>query len=190
MKTRSNTPVLAGIGLVTVVALLVIGLLWHGKRTTKHKEIPMVPDFHLTSPAFDDGTAIPAKYTCKGVGISPPLEFSGIPELAKGLAIVLHNPDAPSGDFLHWTIWDINAAVTSVPEGSTPVGATEGTNDFGKVGYGAPCPPSGTHHYIFDAYALDGPLDLPTGATRQEVMEALQAHAIGRTQLTGTFSAP
>ena len=145
--------------------------------------------FRLTSPAFDAGDTIPAAYTCKGANISPPLELAGTPEQARSLALVLRDPDAPSGDFVHWAVWNIHPDITSLVEGRIPMGAEEGQNDFGEVGYGGPCPPSGTHHYKFELYALDSELDLPTGTGRQAALDVIMAHAIGKTELVGTVSA-
>ena len=122
----------------------------------------------ITSSAFADNQAIPKRYTCDGANVSPPLQFSGVPAEAKSLSLVVTDPDAPAGTFTHWTVTQIPPGTVSIAEGG-PLGV-EGKNGFGKVGYGGPCPPGGTHHYIFTLKALDG-----SGKT------------IAQTQLTGTY---
>ena len=143
----------------------------------------------LSSPAFGDNQPIPDTYTVKGDGISPPLVIAGVPNDAKSLALVMHDPDAPIGDFLHWTVWNIPPTTTAWAEGSVPEGATEGQTDYGQVGYGQPAPPSGTHRYTFELYALSAPLQLPAGAGRAELMSAIQDHTIATCQLIGVVSA-
>lgn len=145
--------------------------------------------FQLSSPAFADGDTIPDTYACKGRNVSPPLVISGVPAGTDSLALIMHDPDAPHGDFLHWAIWDINTDMDVLPEDTAPDGAVLGMNDFGKLRYSGPCPPSGTHHYLFDLYALDAPLGLNEGAPEEDIRQALADHAIAKTTLTGTLSA-
>jgi Raf kinase inhibitor-like YbhB/YbcL family protein len=149
----------------------------------------MAQPFTLSSPAFQEGERIPDLYTCKGRGISPPLRIDGIPDSAVSLALILHDSDATSGDFLHWSLWAISPMTDDIDEDIPPVDAIEGANDFGQIGYGAPCPPSGTHRYIFDLYALNGPLSLHLGSERQEVEGAIRSRMIAKTTLAGTVSA-
>jgi Raf kinase inhibitor-like YbhB/YbcL family protein len=147
-------------------------------------------DFRLTSPAFADGAIIPDHYTCKGKNVSPPFGVTGTPGSAASLALILHDPDAPSGDFLHWTMWNVPANITAISENTLPSGALTGMTDFGEVRYGGPCPHAGTHHYVFDLYALDvDKLPLQSGATRQALQDAIQGHVLAQTSLTGLFSA-
>jgi Raf kinase inhibitor-like YbhB/YbcL family protein len=127
----------------------------------------------LTSPVFADNAAIPAKYTCRGQNISPPLVISGVPNSTKSLVLILHDPDAPSGDFVHWVVWNIPPGTTAIAEGALPSGAKLGMTSFGKTAYGGPCPPSGMHHYIFELFALRSALDLPAGANRDELLKAM-----------------
>lgn len=143
----------------------------------------------LTSSAFTEGNAIPVTFTCKGENVNPPLTVNGVPSNAKSLAMILHDPDAPSGDWVHWLVWNINPSIIEIPQGSLPVGAVEGTTSFGKTGYGGPCPPSGTHHYIFELYTLNTTLDLPQTTTREQLESAMNANILAQTKLTGTFSA-
>ncbi|MGH7142245.1 MAG: YbhB/YbcL family Raf kinase inhibitor-like protein [Candidatus Saccharimonadales bacterium] len=146
--------------------------------------------FQLKSAAFSNGSPIPEKYTCKDQNINPPLTISGVPDGTTSLALIMHDPDAPSGDYLHWTIWNLSPDLASINENKVPEGAVEGINDFGKVGYGGPCPPAGTHHYLFVLFALDTKLDVTRGAKREEVSEAITDHTITQTTLVGVFTSP
>lgn len=141
--------------------------------------------FTLSSPVFSEGGVIPDQYTCRGVGVSPPLSISNTPKEATSLALIVHDPDAPSGDFLHWTVWNISPTTTEIDEDLPPVDSVEGTNDFGKIEYGAPCPPSDSHRYVFDLYALSDLVDLRLGATRQELEQVVGSLTVARTSLTG-----
>lgn len=147
--------------------------------------------FTLSSPAFAEGGVIPARYTCDGENESPPLQWDGAPAGTQGFALLLHDPDAPHGDFTHWVVFDIAAGVDRFPDGAAPIQtATEGCNDFGTVGYQGPCPPPGhgPHRYVFELYALDAHhTGLGEGASRQEVERKIQSHVLDRTQLTGTY---
>ncbi|MBI3624398.1 YbhB/YbcL family Raf kinase inhibitor-like protein [Candidatus Saccharibacteria bacterium] len=142
----------------------------------------------LSSSAFKDGASIPVKYTCKGDNVSPAFRIDGVPEKTLSLALIMHDPDAPSGDFLHWTVWNINPATSQITENSLPAGAVQGLTDFGQASYGGPCPPSGTHHYHFDLYTLDTQLGLKSGATVAELRQHMQNHILVKTTLIGLFS--
>lgn len=143
----------------------------------------------LTSPAFHTDQPIPRTHTHKGAGTAPPLMIGNIPPGAQSLALIVHDPDAPSGDFTHWLLWNISATASVIPEGRVPTGATQGLNDFGHVGWGAPAPPSGTHRYIFDLYALNVELSLKDGASAQALHDAMAGHIVDQAQLIGTVSA-
>lgn len=132
---------------------------------------------------------IPVKYTCKGEDINPPLTISGVPVEAKSLALIMHDPDSPSGDWVHWTLWNIDPRTTTIPEKLPPPEASQGITSFKNLGYGGPCPHGGTHHYVFDLYALDATLDLSAGATREQLVKAMDKHVLEASQLTGLFSA-
>jgi Raf kinase inhibitor-like YbhB/YbcL family protein len=151
--------------------------------------MPLLTDFKLSSPVFDYEQVIPVKYTCKGQNISPPLEIRATPENALSLALILHDPDAPSGDFLHWTMWNIDPGIFRISENSVPKGADQGLNNFGNISYGGPCPPSGTHRYVFDLYALNIILNLKSGCSLPDLERAMQDHIIDRTKLIGLVSA-
>ena len=141
----------------------------------------------ITSSAFQQGGNIPSKFTCDGANTSPPLQISDVPSEAKGLVLIVDDPDAPSGLFTHWTAWNISPQTSTVAEGSMPKGV-HGTNDFGKSGYGGPCPPSGMHRYYFKILALDRELDLPAGARRGQLDAAMKGHVIAQGELMGRYS--
>jgi Raf kinase inhibitor-like YbhB/YbcL family protein len=147
--------------------------------------------FTLRSSAFSEGGSIPSRYTCDGSDDSPPLEWGGMPEDPMSFALIMHDPDAPSGDFTHWVVFDIPPGVDHFPEAAAPIQtALEGSNDFGTVGYRGPCPPPGhgPHRYIFELYALDEyHIGLGEGASRQDVERKIQQHLLARTQLTGVY---
>jgi len=147
----------------------------------------------VTSSAFQAGQAIPAKYTCEGADISPPLEWSGVPASAKSLALICDDPDAPVGTWLHWVLYDLQVTATDLaekvpPSESLSFGAKQGINDFKRVGYGGPCPPPGKpHRYYFKLYALDVDLVLKPRATKQELLRAMDGHILAEAQLMGTY---
>jgi Raf kinase inhibitor-like YbhB/YbcL family protein len=141
----------------------------------------------VTSSVFQGGANIPSKFSCDGANSSPPLQISDVPSEAKSLVLIVDDPDAPNGLFTHWIVWNIPARTSTVAEGSAPKGV-QGTNDFGKSGYGGPCPPSGTHRYYFKIFALDCELDLPFGAKRGQLDAAIKAHVIAQGELMGRYA--
>lgn len=147
----------------------------------------------LSSAAFADGQAIPDKYTCHGQDISPPLQWSSVPSQAKSIALTVEDPDAPSGTFTHWVIFDVPATTAGFPENvsktaALPNGVQQGNNSFGNIGYNGPCPPGGkAHHYIFKVYALDTILTLDPGAGSQELLNAMNSHILAHGELAGTY---
>jgi Raf kinase inhibitor-like YbhB/YbcL family protein len=143
----------------------------------------------ITSPAFDDGTEIPKKYTCDGGDINPELLIQNVPEGAKSLALILHDPDAPmAGGFTHWVVWNIDPDTTRIKDESVPPDAVEGRNGAGQFGYMGPCPPSGIHHYHFQLYALKKILDLPTTSLLEDVQAAIDANLIAKADLVGLYT--
>ncbi len=152
------------------------------------------PDAHkkmsLSSSAFKDGQPIPVDYTCDGKNISPPLSWTGAPSETKSLLLIVDDPDAPSGVWTHWIVWNLSTDTSDLPEGFTKSrsNATQGNNDFKKPGYGGPCPPAGkAHRYFFRIYALDTTLDVPAGATRKQIDAAMAKHVLSMGQLMGTY---
>jgi hypothetical protein len=150
-------------------------------------EEPIMP-FTLTSTAFAEGGSIPREYTCDADDVSPPLAWTGLPEGSAALALVVDDPDA--GGFVHWVVYDIDPAVAGLAEGaSTAPGApAQGRNSFGQTGYGGPCPPSGTHHYLFRLLALDQELGLSGTPDAASVLAAADGHILEEARLTGTYT--
>ena len=142
----------------------------------------------LGSPDFSNGAEIPGRFTCHGENVSPTLEISGVPASAKSLLLIVEDPDAPGGIFTHWLLWNVPPTTRKITAGALPGGAVQGTNDFGRIGYSGPCPPSGTHRYFFRLFVLNGVLKVPAGAARKEVHEAMSGHISGEASLMGRCS--
>lgn len=148
----------------------------------------------VTSSAISSGAEFPKRNSCQGENLSPQLAWNGAPANTRSFALILDDPDAPGGTFTHWLLWNIPAATTELPENlpKTPHladGAAQGRNDFGKIGYGGPCPPPGkAHRYYFRLFALDSTLDLKPGAGRRELERALEGHILARGELMGRFA--
>jgi len=151
-----------------------------GERLPKEEEMIL----SVSSTAFQEGSRIPSKYTC---------QWSEPPEGTQSLALIMDDPDAPSGVFTHWVLFNISSDSRKLPEtvptqAQLPSGALQGKNDFGRIGYGGPCPPPGRpHRYRFTLYALDQPLDLKAGASKKQVLDAIQGHILAQGQLTGMY---
>jgi len=142
----------------------------------------------ITSPAFENNGDIPPKYTCDGDNVNPELIFEGVPSGAESLVLIVDDPDAPGGTWVHWTVWNIDPSVDSIGEDSVPEGAVEGNTDFGKPGYGGPCPPSGKHRYFFKLYALDTDLDLDIASEASDIEAAMEGHILASAELIGLYS--
>lgn len=142
----------------------------------------------LSSPAFDHSKAIPSKFTCDGEDTNPPLEIKGVPDGAKSLALIMDDPDAPGGVWVHWLLWNIDPAATRIAQGSVPAGAEQGVNSWQRREYGGPCPPSGTHRYFFRLYALKQKLNLPASTTRKDLDKAIKGIVLAQTELFGLYS--
>ena len=142
----------------------------------------------IQSAAFEHNQSIPRKFTCDGDNVNPPLAFSGVPEGTKGLALIMDDPDAPRGLWVHWTVWNILPQTTEILENSRFEGAIEGTTSFGKPGYGGPCPPDREHRYFFKLYALDTVLSLDKSSTKEELERAMEGHILSRTELIGLYN--
>jgi len=153
-------------------------------------------DLVLSTPAFSDGAAIPAKHTCDGSDRSPEIHWTQPPAGTVSLALIVDDPDAPVGDWVHWVLYDVPSSVRSLPEGLPQVGklesppaARQGRNDFGKLGWGGPCPPPGKpHRYFFRLFALDQTLGLDPGATKAEVERAMKGRILARAEIHGTYA--
>ncbi|WP_445927562.1 YbhB/YbcL family Raf kinase inhibitor-like protein [Leptodesmis sp.] len=145
----------------------------------------------LESPAFSANGLIPSEYTCDGKNISPPLTWTEIPTGTQSLALIVDDPDAPRGTFVHWVVYNLPATLTELPAHVTMetdlAGGLQGKNDFRSLGYGGPCPPSGTHRYFFKLYALDQPLRLPAGASKAQVLTTAEGHILASAELIGRY---
>ena len=185
MRHTARVLRVAGIAVAAGAALVAAGC---GRREPAEPAPSAPVTIAVTSEAFAAGAAIPVRYSCRGANTSPPLHWTGIPDRAAALALVVDDPDAPRGTYRHWIVVDIPPRVTGAPAGRPPSGGRQLPNSAGHAAYDGPCPPSGTHHYRFTVYALGHPLDLPGGATLEQALPAIDAATLARGQLTGTFS--
>jgi Raf kinase inhibitor-like YbhB/YbcL family protein len=154
---------------------------------TKSKEAEKMGEFRISSPAFQNNGDIPQKYTCDGSDVNPPLKIEDIPAETKSLALIVDDPDAPVGTWVHWVLWNIDPKTAEIKENTVPNGALQGVNDFRKNDYGGPCPPSGRHRYFFKLYALDMPLTLSTTAKKADVEKAMKGHILSHAQIIGLY---
>lgn len=141
----------------------------------------------LSSEAFVANGAIPSKFTCDGDDCNPPLSIDMVPAEAQALALIMDDPDAPGGNWVHWLLWDLNPNTGHIAENSLPREAIKGKNSWGRNAYGGPCPPSGIHRYVFRLFALAEPLRLPEGADRNELDRALKGKVLSQCELVGTY---
>jgi len=162
-----------------------------GEEVSSRKAAPA--SLRLESPAFANGRPIPSKYTADGRDVSPPISWSGAPAGTGSFALICEDPDAPRGNWVHWVLYDLPAAAVALPEGvapspTLPSGGVQGKNDFGRLGWGGPAPPSGTHRYFFRLHACDGMLGLRPGATAAELRRAMEGRVVAAGELMGTYS--
>jgi Raf kinase inhibitor-like YbhB/YbcL family protein len=141
----------------------------------------------ITSPVFKDGARIPKKYTCEGPNISPPLNFSDIPDDARSLVLLVEDPDAPAKPWVHWLVFNIPAEATGFEEAAVAPGSTQGLCNGNTFGYEGPCPPEHEHAYLFRLYALDIRLNIPDASDRKAVLRAMQGHVLAAAVLTGVY---
>ena len=149
-------------------------------------------EIKITSSAFEEGGMIPAKYTCDGADVSPPLQWDAVPQGSKSIALICDDPDAPMGTWVHWVLFNLPSDAKELAENIPPVetlpnGARQGLSDFGRIGYGGPCPPSGTHRYFFKIYALDTEIGLEAGANKRQLLKAMKGHILEQGQLVGKY---
>lgn len=162
-----------------ICSLFVVGLLIGGVTFAQGGE-----KMKLSSPAFGPKQMIPKQFTCQGGDINPPLTIEGIPEGTKSLALIIDDPDAPMGTWIHWVVFDIPVG-TVIDENSVP--GKQGRNDFGRNNYGGPCPPSGTHRYFHKIYALDTILELKEESSKRDLEKAMQGHILDKAELIGLY---
>ena len=141
----------------------------------------------IASSAFENKQMIPQKYTCDGENINPPLQITEVPSNTQSLVLIVDDPDAPSGDWVHWLVWNINPETKLIAENESLQGATQGTNDFDKQNYGGPCPPSGIHHYQFKIYGLDTTLNLPSSSRKKDLEKAMANLILDKDMLIGLY---
>jgi Raf kinase inhibitor-like YbhB/YbcL family protein len=175
-----------------LIAFIVL-CLWQSKDGPKSEAIGgKKMQIKVKSSAFEEGGMIPKRYTCDGTDVSPPLAWTSVPEGTKSIALICDDPDAPMGTWVHWVLFNLPAEVKELPENVPPQkrlenGAIQGANDFRKIGYGGPCPPGGTHRYYFKLYALDTEMNLQAGATKKELLKAMEGHILAEGQLMGKY---
>jgi len=180
------------IGLIFGVVLVICAVLLFRQNQPKN-QVPNIDQsltnktMILTSSQFKNNDFFPAKYSCQGEGVNPPLAISGTPKSSKSLALVVDDPDAVGGTFVHWLAWNIDPATSSIAENSAPPGGIQGKNSGGTNSYYPPCPPSGAHHYRFKVYALDVKLDLESSADEAALMKAVEGHVLDQAELVGLY---
>lgn len=184
---RHATKTGAGRGLLLALAapgmVLACG---QGRNTDLQQEVAV--SIRVESSAFAAGGAIPMKYTCDGQNVSPPLAWSGVPAEARSLALIVDDPDAPRGTFVHWVAYAIPVTAVGLAEGQLPAGALAGRNDARRSGYSGPCPPPGApHHYHFKVYALDQAPEVGEGATKADLLRAMEGHVVAQGELVATY---
>ena len=167
-------------------------LVCSGQSKNQTSKIKEGGEMEIKSSAFKEGAIIPGKYTCDNIDISPPLEWSQIPDGTKTFALICDDPDAPVGTWVHWVLFNLPGNILELPENMPKLevlknGGKQGKNDFGKIGYGGPCPPGGTHRYYFKIYALDKELDTKPGITKKELLKAMEGYILAEGQLMGRY---
>lgn len=190
-KNTSKTAIIRSA--VILSAVIIIAFLGAKKlfppADYSQKGVTLPLSMKLSSPAFNANAPIPSQYTCTGENVSPPLQLNEAPEGTKSFAVLVDDPDAPLGTFTHWVEFNIPAETRQVPEKAEGIGVP-GKNTFGGLGYSGPCPPFGTHRYIFTLFALDTMLDLPKGSGKDQVWKAMQGHILDQAELLGTYQKP
>lgn len=184
--------------LFAIVFLEAIGVLifWFYGSQNKNQKVENVEEpnisnqkstMNLSSPAFSDNGSLPAKYSCDGEKVNPPLVISDVPEKAVSLVLIVDDPDAPRRTYTHWTVWNIKPGTKEIKENSVPDGAIQGKTSANRSGYAAACPPLGIHSYTFKMYALDTMLDLPSSADVEDLTAAMDNHILDRAQIIGKY---
>jgi Raf kinase inhibitor-like YbhB/YbcL family protein len=171
--------------LIMAVLLTAVGMLLY--VAALGKEALRMETLTITSPAFGQAETIPARHTCDGSDTSPALVIAKVPPAAQTLALIMDDPDAPVGTWVHWVVWNIPAQTREIPEGGLPTQAIQGKNSWPRTGYGGPCPPSGTHRYFFKVYALDTMLHLGNSTTKAVLERAMVGHILAKGELMGTY---
>ncbi len=186
MKRSAYIPLL----LLLILAIFIFVRYTQNYKKTEQKfsQLNKQLSMKITSPAFENNQSIPPKYTCNGENINPPLEFSDVPPDTKSLVLIVDDPDAPMGTWVHWVIYNIDPSVRTIEENSIPQNGIQVNTSFGKPGYGGPCPPSGTHRYFFKLYALNKMLTLDENPSKQTVENAMKDSIIAKAELVGLYN--
>ncbi len=177
-----------------VIAPAIAVLLWASMSYSREGgKTGIMKTLTVRSDSFSHNDMIPSRYTCDGQDISPHIAWSGAPEETKSFALLCDDPDAPVGDWVHWILFNIPPQITELSEGFSAKGGAipgikAGITDFRKTEYGGPCPPGGTHRYFFKVYALDAPLSLKEGATKRDLLRAIEGHILGKGELVGRYA--
>ena len=187
MSSRRKIILIAGSIVLVVASAIAAFAAFKWSPRPSNNSLLGSGNMKIISPEFEQNGPIPGRYTCDGANISPPLRISGAPEETQTLVLIVDDPDATFGVFTHWTVWNIPAGTADIAENSAPGGVIEGRTDFGRSGYGGPCPPSGEHRYFFKVYALDVKLDLTPEADVKELEAAMQAHVLDKAGLIGVY---
>ena len=172
---EKNYVLLAVLAIVFIVACFII-------KPFNHKGVHM----KLTT-VFEHNGNIPSIYTCDGKDLAPELNISDVPAAAKELVLIVDDPDAPMGTWVHWVLYNIPTTTTKIDNKNLPHGTKQGMTDFGRIGWGGPCPPNGQHRYFFKLYAIDKKLDLPDGLTKKEIENAIKSHIMEKTEIIGLY---
>lgn len=175
-----------------IILFLMFSCSVKGQQNNSNNKGDTKMEIKITSSAFNEGEMIPAKHTCDGQDVSPALKWHGIPDGTKSIALICDDPDAPRGTFVHWVLYNLPANVNELAEGAPssetlPNGAKQGITDFGKVGYGGPCPPSGTHRYFFKIYALDKKIETNDTMDKAKLLTEMKDHILAQGQLMGKY---
>jgi len=165
---------------ITIMTVMVLG----GCKTLEKE--PIIP-MKLESPVFTHNQYLPTKYTCDGTSVNPSLKIADVPDNAKSLVLIMDDPDAPNGDFVHWIMWNIDPKTIEITEDSVPTGATQGINSGGENKYYPPCPPTGAHRYFFKLYALDTLLPADPALNKDQIRELMEGHILERVILRGYY---
>jgi Raf kinase inhibitor-like YbhB/YbcL family protein len=195
-RARIITPVLVGLAVAVLIAGCGSSTPTPTLSASTGQDAPSTlatGGMELHSAAFEPGGAIPEKYTCTGEDVSPALQWSDPPSTTASFALIVDDPDAPGNTWVHWVLYDLPADARGLPESVSAEpqlagGGVHGNNSWGRLGYGGPCPPSGTHRYFFKLYALDTNLDLAAGAPKEQVTQAMEGHILAQAELLGTFT--
>ena len=176
----------------TILIILAIAILFVSTKFIFHKALTIElkaakeGNMKLTT-VFGHNEKIPSEYTCDGEDLAPELNISDVPESAKELVLIVDDPDAPMGTWVHWLVYNIPVSTTKIDAKNLPKETRQGMTDFGRIGWGGPCPPSGTHRYFFKLYAIDNILNLQEGATKSQLESAIKGHVIEKDELIGLY---